>query len=466
MSSLDLELRSAAGGGVAAEADQAEASAESGTTPNVSCHWAPGPAEPVPTPSSGSAKQAQNKHIVYVSYKRVPAFKMPSHVGCKLDCLFFSGREPQRSFKEEVNPKLIEPMPIEQLLQLDGVVLDDKVEKLRQMGYRLVDDLVTVSDGGRASMSDDVVDELRTALSAPDFKRLEGVLHRLQPDQEQLNTWMDHIYGGHAQKQHFLAAAPEGSPLPPAETSRRRVSAEAVSPVQDPEQSSTSLPPEGSQTEIGRKRGALQKQKDEHGCATCFSPGDVGKQLAHAKIMISYTQRNPHAALLAEALHNSLEKRLGEGAVWLDVKMGKLNMAEMKRAAQTADCVIAIVTGEHARDKPEEGEQPEDNAYFKRDYCVQELRWAREANVPIQPVIRPEDKPHLSKLLALAPEDLRDLEESADFVHLDRSRASYWQVAVDEVLSVAKLSHASSASCSEDNNPKAAKQAKTLGSTS
>eukprot|EP01045_Picozoa_sp_COSAG04_P007421 COSAG04_NODE_388_length_15249_cov_7.616502_4_plen_3423_part_00 len=158
----------------------------------------------------------------------------------------------------------------------------------------------------------------------------------------------------------------------------------------------------------------------------------------HWDAMISYTQRNPAAELLAEGLYSSMRER-GK-TVWLDVKMRKLNEAAMKEAVQNSRCVLAIITGPCVRADPAEGEQPEENAYFKREYCANELRWAREAGVPIQPVILADDKKHIGDLLKLAPEDLKDL-GSVDFIHLDRSRPSFWKAGIDDILSnVADLS--------------------------
>ena len=51
--------------------------------------------------------------------------------------------------------------------------------------------------------------------------------------------------------------------------------------------------------------------------------------------------------------------------------MGKLNEDAMKEAAQHSRCIIAVVTG------PERDGDSEENAYFKRQYCMNELRWAR-----------------------------------------------------------------------------------------
>jgi hypothetical protein len=142
--------------------------------------------------------------------------------------------------------------------------------------------------------------------------------------------------------------------------------------------------------------------------------------------MISYTQRNANAKLLAAELFNSMQKR--GVTVWLDVKMAQLNSAAMKEAAQNSSCIIAIVTGR------ERAGDPEDSSYFKRPFCVSELRWAIQRAVPIQPVIQVEDKQRIGELLGEAPDDLSTVLSQVDFVDLNRSRPAYWEASVDEVL--------------------------------
>lgn len=145
----------------------------------------------------------------------------------------------------------------------------------------------------------------------------------------------------------------------------------------------------------------------------------------HWDAMISYTQRNAKARLLAEQICHTLRER-GK-SVWLDVKMSKLNEAAMKEAAQNSTAVIAIVTGvERAGDA-------DGNCYFQRELCLSELRWAREAGVVIQPVVLVEDKSRIGEFLYQAPPDLRDL-GTIDFIHLDSSRPRYWEVGMDEVI--------------------------------
>ena len=43
------------------------------------------------------------------------------------------------------------------------------------------------------------------------------------------------------------------------------------------------------------------------------------------------------------------------------------------------------------------------------------------------------DKKKIGEFLTMAPDDLMDLGDT-DFVHLDRTRARYWEAGVDEVL--------------------------------
>ena len=141
--------------------------------------------------------------------------------------------------------------------------------------------------------------------------------------------------------------------------------------------------------------------------------------------MISYTQRNKGAQLLAAELYASLLE-LGK-TVWLDVKMDKRNEAAMQEAAQKSKCIVAVVSGVER-----EGDS-EDSAYFKRAFCVNELRWAREVDVPIQPVVAREDKKRIGQFISQLPEDLAGL-GGVDFKTLDNVGPAYWKTSIDEVV--------------------------------
>ena len=121
--------------------------------------------------------------------------------------------------------------------------------------------------------------------------------------------------------------------------------------------------------------------------------------------------------------------------VWFDVKMDDRSQSAMRDGVCGSDCVIAVITGPCANaDSPDD--PPEANAYFRREYCLAELRWAKEAGVRIQPVIRAADKGRIGELMALAPDDLKFI-GGIDFITLDRSDKDYWSVGVEKILKAA-----------------------------
>ena len=115
----------------------------------------------------------------------------------------------------------------------------------------------------------------------------------------------------------------------------------------------------------------------------------------------------------------------------------------MKEAAQNSKCIIAVVTGAYADASSASSvpgrvlnalsAKPEENAYFKREYCLNELRWARQAGVRIQPVIDVEDKTEIGTFLSQAPEDLQDLGRTLDFKCLVPVTNALWETSIDEL---------------------------------
>ena len=91
----------------------------------------------------------------------------------------------------------------------------------------------------------------------------------------------------------------------------------------------------------------------------------------------------------------------------------------MREGILNARCVIAIIT---------EGPTKEKN-YFKRGFCLKELRWALESNVKIQPVVRVEDKSAIGKFLDGAPADLKGLGK-INFIDLHRGNKESFEVGV------------------------------------
>ena len=174
---------------------------------------------------------------------------------------------------------------------------------------------------------------------------------------------------------------------------------------------------------IERGGGAASRlQETSSGAAPISSPG-------RWDFTISYTQRNPYAELLAEAVYSSLRER-GKTA-WLDIKTQHLNLAAMMEAAQNSRVLIAIVTGPF-----DSGEgDPEDNSYFKDEHCLMELRWARDAGVPIQPVFARDDKGAIGHLLTeQCPLDLMPVLTGVDWKPMDRMSHAIWKTCMDELV--------------------------------
>ena len=149
-------------------------------------------------------------------------------------------------------------------------------------------------------------------------------------------------------------------------------------------------------------------------------------------VFISHTQRNPEGKLMGLDLHNTLAT-MGKSS-WLDVKMDNMSMDAMREGIQNSSCVIAVITDScvTADDDPNKG-GPEQNMYFNRWMCIQELKWAIEAGVPIQPVIRAEDKKKIGNFIQMAPDELKFL-GGVDWKHLDRSNKRYFKLGVEMTL--------------------------------
>ena len=155
---------------------------------------------------------------------------------------------------------------------------------------------------------------------------------------------------------------------------------------------------------------------------------------------ISHTQRSGRATTIAERLAAGAHGG-GLDSVWFDVKMGDNSEAAMKEGVQNSSVVIAILTDDGGAG----------NAYFQRPFCVDELRWAQEAGIFIQPVVAADDKQRIGELLSMAPEDLRKLLGSTDFIHLDRADHEYWAVGCDKIRRQERIRGGSASSGSSDS---------------
>ena len=148
-------------------------------------------------------------------------------------------------------------------------------------------------------------------------------------------------------------------------------------------------------------------------------------QPGHWDVMISYTQRHAVSETLAHMLHAAFEKR-GKSA-WLDVKMARRDEAAMKEAVENSRCIIAIISGDDPSDK---------NVYFNRDFCLKELRWAKQAGTFVQPIVSAEDKDKISAMMQLVPSDLQHL-KGVNWEHIDRKDSDYFELGVTKIIRAA-----------------------------
>eukprot|EP01051_Picozoa_sp_SAG22_P012986 SAG22_NODE_1405_length_4491_cov_3.141849_1_plen_1328_part_10 len=86
---------------------------------------------------------------------------------------------------------------------------------------------------------------------------------------------------------------------------------------------------------------------------------------------VSHTQRDGQAVAMAEAVSSGLTN-LGHSC-WLDVEMGRCDVAAMEEGVRGSDYFLAIVT-DNGKD-----------SYFSRDMCRQEIEWALDAGKKIVP---------------------------------------------------------------------------------
>ena len=140
------------------------------------------------------------------------------------------------------------------------------------------------------------------------------------------------------------------------------------------------------------------------------------------------TQRNAESELLAAHLYGGLEKR--GFSVWLDVKMPARDEKAMEEGVKNSRCVIAIVSGA--------AEGQSEMAYFHREFCLKELRWAMDAEVFVQPVVAAADKKEISEMMQQVPADLEHL-KGINWEHIDHKDNEYFALGVDKIIRSAKL---------------------------
>ena len=146
-------------------------------------------------------------------------------------------------------------------------------------------------------------------------------------------------------------------------------------------------------------------------------------------LFLSHSRRNKNATALAAALDETCGE--GDSVPWLDAKMDDKCGWAIKEGVQNSDLFVAIITGPCMNDRPQD--DPINNAYFKCNNCLQELQYALEVGVPIQPVVHTEDVLRKAEFMALAPDEFQFLSE-LEWIELNRDDTKCWKNGVAQIL--------------------------------
>ena len=143
---------------------------------------------------------------------------------------------------------------------------------------------------------------------------------------------------------------------------------------------------------------------------------------------ISHTRRSGDGVAVSERVYFEMDVR--GLPPWHDCHVTTPSFEGMEEGVKNSSCCVAVVTGPCAND--DFSDKPEDNAYFNRPGCIQELRWAVQAEKPIVCLVRAEDKDNVDLFFEDAPDDLKCLREHVIFY--DRNDPDYQKIAIQKLL--------------------------------
>ena len=128
---------------------------------------------------------------------------------------------------------------------------------------------------------------------------------------------------------------------------------------------------------------------------------------------VSHAQKE--TGVFAEGLFHALREK-GK-SVWLDVKMDTCDEAAMENGVHGAAVVLVIVS----------------ESYFKREFCLKELRWAVQSETPLVVAIPVDLRTKIGEILATCPGDLRKI-GSIQFITIDRGSPDDWAFSVGKIM--------------------------------
>jgi len=193
-------------------------------------------------------------------------------------------------------------------------------------------------------------------------------------------------------------------------------------------------------------RPTFKKAKDMLDAVPIVAVVGASNAPGHWDIFIGHSRRCADAVVLGTEAATYFEKK--GMSVWFDVRMNDKSEAAMEEGVKNSQYFVAVISGSCVNnDRP--NDDPVGNAYFRRPYCIKELRWAQEAGKFIQPILRIDDKLKIGEFLGLldAPlkidgkmQDISDLKclGSTDMIDLNRNDNEYWELGMKKVCRALK----------------------------
>ena len=135
----------------------------------------------------------------------------------------------------------------------------------------------------------------------------------------------------------------------------------------------------------------------------------------HWKYMISYKQSEAKE----EAVKLAYELTGNKDDVWLDINNEDKSVAAMKEAVHESETFLCILTP----------------SYFKSEYCLNELKWAREFEKTIVSCY-PQDE-NVGEILSTAPEEVAFI-RSVDSKKVDMSDPRFFAVSLEMIRGASK----------------------------
>ena len=148
----------------------------------------------------------------------------------------------------------------------------------------------------------------------------------------------------------------------------------------------------------------------------------------HWKYMISYKQSEAKE----EAVKLAYELTGNKDDVWLDINKEDKSVAAMKEAVRESETFLCILTP----------------SYFKSEYCLNELKWAREFEKTIVSCY-PQDE-NVGEILSTAPEEVAFI-SSIDSKKVDMSDPRFFAVSLEMIRGASKGTGSSTASTDQLN---------------